>query len=34
LNETKRKSANAPVTRNTMNAFGPMGLGMTHFAIR
>jgi len=34
LNDTKRKSANAPVTRNTMKALGPMGLGMTHFAIR
>ena len=34
LNDTKRKRANAPVTRNTIKAFGPMGLGITHFAIR
>ena len=34
LNETKRKSANVPVTRKTMKAFAPMGLGMTHFAMR
>ena len=34
LNETKKKRARAPETRKTMNAFGPMGLGITHFAIR
>ena len=33
LKETKKKSASAPDTRNTMNAFGPIGLGMTHLAI-
>lgn len=34
LNDTKRKSAKAPVTRKTIKALGPMGLGITHFAIR
>ena len=34
LKETKKKRANAPDTRRTMNALGPMGLGMTHFAMR
>ena len=34
LNETKKNRAKAPDTRRTMNALGPMGLGMTHFAMR
>ena len=33
LKETKKKRANAPETRRTMNAFGPIGFGMTHLAI-
>lgn len=34
LNETKKKSTKAPATRRTINALGPMGLGITHFATR
>ena len=34
LNETKKNSASAPETLRTINAFAPMGLGMTHFATR
>ena len=34
LKETKRKRTKAPDTRRTINALGPIGFGMTHFAIR